>query len=69
MIQKEELTRFERARIIGARCLQLAMGAPSLLIDRNEMFDPILISIEELDQGLIPLTVKRSMPFKKDTKE
>lgn len=52
-----KLTRYERARIIGARALQISLGAPVLLdIDRGE---PIDLAMEELRQGVIPITVKR----------
>ena len=52
-----KLTRYERARIIGARALQISLGAPVLLdIDRGE---PIDLAMEELKQGVIPITVKR----------
>jgi DNA-directed RNA polymerase subunit K len=50
-------TRFEKARIIGARALQIAMGAP-ILIDTDKI-DPIEIAIEEFEKGVIPITVKR----------
>jgi DNA-directed RNA polymerase subunit K len=52
-------TRFERARIIGARALQISLGAP-ILVDASETtIDPIEISIMEYDRGVIPMTVKR----------
>jgi len=50
-------TRFEKARVIGARALQIAMGAP-ILIDTDKI-DPIEIAIEEFEKGVIPITVKR----------
>ena len=52
-------TRYERARIIGARALQIAMGAP-VLID-VEKKEPIEIALIELERGVIPITVKRTM--------
>ena len=52
-------TRFERARIIGARALQISLGAPVLVDVAAEMIDPIDISILEFDKGVIPMTVKR----------
>jgi DNA-directed RNA polymerase subunit K len=58
-------TRFEKARIIGARALQIAMGAPVLIKVSEDMIDPILIAIKELEEGAIPITVKRSMPEKR----
>lgn len=51
------LNRYEKARIIGARALQIAMDAP-VLIETNEM-DSIRIAIQELDMGVLPLTVVR----------
>ena len=53
-------TRFEKARIIGARALQISMGA-SVLVDLSEdgIIDPIEIAIHEFDMGVIPMTVKR----------
>lgn len=60
-----KLTRFEKARIIGARALQLSMGAPPLIAGEDGIADPIIIAIKELEKGIIPLTVRRSMPEKK----
>jgi len=51
-------TRYERARIIGARALQISMGAPVLIdVDKKE---PIDIAYIELEKGVIPITVKRT---------
>ena len=55
---KEMFTRFERARIVGARALQIAMGAPVLIEDDGRL-DPLSIAIEELKAGVIPITAKR----------
>jgi len=53
-------TRFEKARIIGARALQLSMGAPSLLAEiPKTMIDPVEIAMLEFEEGVIPITVKR----------
>jgi DNA-directed RNA polymerase subunit K len=52
-------TRFERARIIGARALQISLGAPILVEVAEEIIDPIEISILEYNKGVIPMTVKR----------
>jgi len=53
-------TRFEKARIIGARALQISMGA-SVLVDLKDegIIDPIEIAIREFDMTVIPMTVKR----------
>ncbi len=52
-------TRFERARIIGARALQISMGAPILLDVPSGVVDPIEIAEIEFTKGVIPITVKR----------
>jgi len=57
---EENYTRFERARIIGARALQIAMGAP-VLIEDDGRADPLGIAIAEFDSGIIPITVKRKV--------
>ena len=58
----ELYTRYERARIIGARALQISMGAPLLV--RTEKIDPLEIAIEEFNQNVIPITVKRKVGMK-----
>lgn len=55
-----EYTRFERARIIGARGLQISMGAPVLMDVPEDFIDPIDIALLEYEKGLLPITVKRS---------
>jgi DNA-directed RNA polymerase I, II, and III subunit RPABC2 len=57
-----KLTRFERARIVGARALQLSMGAPELVNLPETMFDPIDIAIRELKEGVLPITIRRVLP-------
>ncbi|MBI2085577.1 MAG: DNA-directed RNA polymerase subunit K [Candidatus Aenigmarchaeota archaeon] len=54
-----EYTRFERVRIIGARALQISLGAPVLAKDVEGETDPVKIAIKEMDQNLIPITVVR----------
>jgi DNA-directed RNA polymerase subunit K len=53
------LTRFERARILGARALQIALGAPPLVAPANEP-DPLRLAFAELDAGVLPLQVRRT---------
>lgn len=55
--EKDKYTKYEKARIIGARALQIAAGAP-VLIGTKEI-DPIEIAMEEFELGVIPITVKR----------
>ena len=52
-------TRFERARIIGARALQISMGSPILIDLPEDLIDPIDISMYEYEKDVIPITVKR----------
>jgi len=53
------LTRFERARVLGARALQISMGAP-LLVEATGM-DPLRLAIAEMDSGLLPIQVQRAL--------
>jgi len=53
----EKYTRYERARIVGARALQVLMGAPVYI--KTESIDPLEIALEEMELGAIPITVKR----------
>jgi len=59
---KDRLTRFEVARIVGARALQVALGAPILVEYKDDKFDPIKIAEEEFKANKIPITIKRTLP-------
>jgi DNA-directed RNA polymerase subunit K/omega len=52
-----ELTKYEIARLIGARALQLSMGAPPLIKVTAVTTTFIQIAEEELEKGVIPLSV------------
>ncbi|MEM1513819.1 MAG: DNA-directed RNA polymerase subunit K [Candidatus Thermoplasmatota archaeon] len=52
-------TRFEKARIIGARALQIAMGAPLLIKITDDVIDPLQLALMEFEKGVIPITVRR----------
>ncbi|MBE6521184.1 MAG: DNA-directed RNA polymerase subunit K [Thermoplasmata archaeon] len=53
-------TRFEKARIIGARALQISCGAPAFTdVETARMLDPIDIAEAEYDSGFIPISVIR----------
>ena len=54
-------TRFEKARIIGARALQISMGAPIVIDIPTGMVDPIEIAWSEFNANAIPITVKREL--------
>jgi len=56
------LTRYEKARIVGARALQLSFGAPLLIEKPKDVIDPIKIALLELKAGILPLTIKRNNP-------
>ncbi|MCI0503903.1 DNA-directed RNA polymerase subunit K [Candidatus Micrarchaeota archaeon] len=55
-----ELTKYEIARLIGARALQLSMGAPPLVKTDSVRTSFIDIAEVELEKGIIPLSVVRN---------
>ncbi|MEM2924456.1 MAG: DNA-directed RNA polymerase subunit K [Methanocellales archaeon] len=63
LVEKDKYTRYEKARIIGARALQIAMGAPVLV--KTKLDDPIEIAELEFEKGVIPITVKRTTVIKR----
>ncbi|MBS3156120.1 DNA-directed RNA polymerase subunit K [Candidatus Woesearchaeota archaeon] len=69
--QKTEFfTKYEKARIIGARALQIFMEAPILVKISKEDFEklrynPIEIAKKEFEEGVLPITIKRPLPSKK----
>lgn len=62
MIGPPKLTRFERARIAGARALQVSLGAPILVELPPKMSDPIDIALAEIKAGILPMTIRRTLP-------
>ena len=67
----KEFSKYERARIIGARGLQISMDAPLLIdVDEDELnginFDPLKIAEKELDSGVLPISVNKPMPMKNE---
>jgi len=56
------LTRFEKARIMGARALQLSLGAPPFIPIPKTARTSLDISMEELEQRVIPITIRRVLP-------
>lgn len=56
------LTRFERARIIGARALQISLGAPPLVPTTGGVKDSITMAEEELVQKALPISLRRILP-------
>ena len=56
------LTRFERARIMGARALQLSLGAPTFISIPETAGTSLDIALEELDQRVLPIVIRRVLP-------
>ncbi len=54
------MTRFEKARVIGARALQISMGAPPLI--ESKATTPLEIAEEELREAVLPMTIRRRLP-------
>ncbi|ERG98336.1 MAG: DNA-directed RNA polymerase, subunit K/omega [Haloquadratum sp. J07HQX50] len=52
-----QYNRYEKARILGARALQVSYGAPVLV--ETEQSEPILVAAEEYDAGVLPFTVQQ----------
>ncbi|KPM36730.1 hypothetical protein AK830_g9808 [Neonectria ditissima] len=55
------MTKYERARILGTRALQISMNAP-VLVDLEGETDPLQIAIKEMREKKIPLIVRRYLP-------
>jgi len=56
------MTRFEKARIMGARALQLSLGAPPFIPIPKTARISLDIAMEELEQRVIPITIRRVLP-------
>lgn len=71
-MEKEKFTKYEKARMIGARALQISMGAPFLVkVDEKKLkeikYNPVEIAKLEFEAGVIPLKVIRRIPeFEED---
>lgn len=72
-MKMQDYTKYEQARIIGARALQISMGAPLMInLSDEELkklgYNTIEIAKLEFEKGLIPIAVKKPMPgtIKKD---
>ncbi|MBU1136700.1 MAG: DNA-directed RNA polymerase subunit K [Nanoarchaeota archaeon] len=72
-MEKIKFTKYESARILGARALQISMDAPLLLKIKKEKleevkFDPLKIAEIEFESGVLPISVKRPFPKKIESK-
>ena len=69
-LPKGHITKYEKARIIGSRSLQISMGAPLFMeLSQDDlkklMYSPIEIAKLEFEKGLIPMQVKRLKPHER----
>lgn len=65
--ESKQFTKYEKARILGSRALQISMGAPYLVkISKEKLeeikYNPLEIAKLEMEAGLIPITVVRPLP-------
>ena len=70
----ENVTKYETARILGSRALQLSMGAPILVkLSEDELkkikYNPIEIAKLELEADVIPMAVKKPLPKRRKVEE
>lgn len=73
MADAKQFTKYEIARILGARALQIAMNAPLLIKITDEdlekiKFDALKIAEVELESGVLPISIKKPFPLKKEGK-
>lgn len=69
----EDFSKYEKARILGARALQIAMNAPLLIkISQEDLekikFDALKIAEIELNSKILPISIKKPLPLKKEEK-
>ncbi|HTY44267.1 MAG TPA: DNA-directed RNA polymerase subunit K [Patescibacteria group bacterium] len=69
--EQQIFTKYEKARILGARALQIAMNAPLLIkIEKEDLermkYDALKIAEVEFESGILPISVKRPFPKKKE---
>ena len=62
-------TKYEIARIMGARALQLAMGAPLLIKRPKELYDTTEIARLEFETGILPISIRRPRPVRVEEQE
>jgi DNA-directed RNA polymerase subunit K len=68
----EKYTKYEQARILGARALQIAMNAPLLIkIEDSDLdklnYDALKIAEVEFNSDVLPISIKKPMPKRKDS--
>ena len=70
----EQHTKFEKARLIGSRALQISQGAPFLVkLEKEQLeklkYNPVEIAKMEYEAGLLPIEPKRKMPGRQKKEE
>jgi len=70
-MNQEKFTKYEKTRILGARALQISMNAPLLIKISDEdlekiKYDALKIAEVELDSDVLPISVKKPFPKKKE---
>ena len=73
MMNEKNFTKYEIARKLGARALQIAMDAPLLVkIEKEKLeefrYDPLKLAETEFNADVLPITVKRPLPKKVEGK-
>lgn len=68
---EKKITKYEKARMIGSRALQISMGAPFLVkMSEKDLekigYNPIEIAKIELEKDVLPIAIKRPMPKRKE---
>ena len=58
--QEMQINHFEKARLVGARALQLAMGAPPLVKVPEGVTNPLKLAFMEFEKNAVPLSVART---------
>ncbi len=72
--EQKNYTRYEKARLIGSRALQLAQGAPMKVeLSKKELeeikYNPVEIATIEFEKGVLPITIKRTLPQENQKQE
>jgi DNA-directed RNA polymerase I, II, and III subunit RPABC2 len=62
LIGPARITRFEKARITGARSLQLSLGAPAFIRVPQDVRDSVSLATLELDDKALPISIRRVLP-------
>ncbi|MCX8147161.1 MAG: DNA-directed RNA polymerase subunit K [Candidatus Woesearchaeota archaeon] len=73
----KKFTKYEIARMLGSRSMQIAMGAPFLVkLSKEDLerikYNPLEIAKLEFEQGIIPITIRRPYPqprYKEESEE